>query len=136
MLDASALLRLYLADGPLPPTLEAVMERGCRSEGVLLILDLCWLEMISVPGKQITRTLLSEEEAQALLSELRQLPLRTIATADLCPALLQRAQQQRLSVYDATDLTLALRHGAVLLTADERLAAAARRCGCAPPESV
>ena len=30
VLDASALLRLYLADGPLPASLEAVMERGCR----------------------------------------------------------------------------------------------------------
>ncbi len=36
MLDASALQWLYLADGPLPERLEAVMERGCRVEGVLL----------------------------------------------------------------------------------------------------
>ena len=135
MLDASALLRLYLADGPLPASLEAVMERGCRSEGVLLIPDLCWLEMTSVLGKQVTRQLLSHEEAQALLDELQQLPLRTMATADLCATALKLSQQQGLSAYDAIYLALALRHGAVLLTADDRLGAAARRCGCAPPES-
>lgn len=135
VLDASALLRLYLADGPLPPTLEAVMERGCRSEGVLLIPDLCWLEMTSVLARQITRELLSDAEAQELLDELQRLPLRTMATSDLCLSALKLAQQQGLSVYDATYLALAQRHGAVLLTADERLSAAARRCGCGPPES-
>lgn len=135
MLDASALLRLYLADGPLPATLEAVMERGCRSQGVLLVPDLCWLEMTSVLGKQISRELLSDGEAQALLHELQQLPLRTMATMELCPTALKLAQEQGLSLYDATYLALALRHGAVLLTADERLGAAARRCGCGPPES-
>lgn len=135
VLDASALLRLYLADGPLPPTLEAVMERGCRSEGVLLIPDLCWLEMTSVLARQITRELLCDAEAQELLEELQRLPLRTMATTDLCLSALKLAQQQGLSVYDATYLALAQRHGAVLLTADERLGAAARRCGCGPPES-
>ena len=136
VLDASALLRLYLADGALPPTLEAVIERACRSDAVLLVPDLCWLELTSVLGKQITRGLLSDEEAQALLGELQLLPLRTIATADLCPTVLRLSQEQRVSAYDATYLALALRHGAVLLTADDRLAGAARRCGCAPPESA
>lgn len=136
VLEASALLRLDLADVPMPPTLEAVMERGCRGEGVLLIPDLFWLEMTSVIGKQITRKLLSDKEARALLEELQRLPLRTMATADLCQSALKLAQQQGLSVDDAIDLALARRHGAVLRTADDRLGAAARRCGCAPPESA
>lgn len=55
VLDASALLRLYLADGPLPPSLEAVMERGCRGAALLLVLDLCWLEITSVLSRQISQ---------------------------------------------------------------------------------
>ena len=86
-------------------------------------------------GKQVTRQRLSHEEAQALLGELQQLPLRTMATADLCPTALKLSQQQGVSVHDATYLALALRHGAMLLTADDHLGAAAQRCGCAPPES-
>ncbi len=130
VLDASALLRLYLADGPLPATLEAVMERGCRGEGLLLVPDLCWLEMTSVVGKQVARDLLSPGEAEDLLQELQQLPLRTAPTADLCLPALRLSQQFGLSVYDASYLALALRHGAVLISADARLAAAALSSGC------
>ena len=36
VLDTSALLRLYLADGPLPPSLELAMQRGCSGDSLLL----------------------------------------------------------------------------------------------------
>jgi predicted nucleic acid-binding protein len=91
VLDASALLRLYLADGPL-------------------------LERL--------------EEAADLLAELQRLPLRTMASMELCASVLQLSQVQRISVYDATYLALALRYGAILLTADQQLAGAAGRTGC------
>ncbi len=70
VLDASALLRLYLADGPLPERLE---------------------------------------EATDLLAELQRLPLRTMASMELCPTVLELSQVQRISVYNATYLALALR---------------------------
>lgn len=130
VLDASALLRLYLADGPLPASLEAVMERGCRGAATVLVPDLCWLEITSVLSRQISRTLLTAEEATDLLAEMGRLPLRTLATADLCGAALQLSQEHGISVYDACYLALALRHGATLLTADGKLQAAARRVGC------
>jgi predicted nucleic acid-binding protein len=91
VLDASALLRLYLDDGPLPERLE---------------------------------------EAAELLAELQRLPLRTMASMDLCASVLQLSQVQRISVYDATYLALAMRYGAILLTADQQLAGAAERSGC------
>lgn len=112
----------------------AAMELGCRGDGLLLVPDLSWPELISVLRRQISRELLSAAEGQELLEELLQLPLRTEATATLCPAALQRSQQQAISVHNACYLALALRHGAVLLSADQRLAAAARRCGCAPAD--
>ncbi|MCP9910598.1 hypothetical protein KBZ15_11905 [Cyanobium sp. BA20m-p-22] len=40
VLDTSALLRLYLADGPLPPSLELAIQRGCSGDALLLIPDL------------------------------------------------------------------------------------------------
>lgn len=76
VLDTSALLRLYLADGPLPPSLELAMQRGCSGDALLLIPDLCLLECASVLLKQVQRQLLSLDECRALLTDLLQLPLR------------------------------------------------------------
>jgi predicted nucleic acid-binding protein len=70
------------------------------------------------------------EEAADLLAELQRLPLRTMASMELCASVLQLSQVQRISVYDATYLALALRYGAILLTADQQLAGAAGRTGC------
>jgi predicted nucleic acid-binding protein len=74
--------------------------------------------------------LLGAEEAAYLLTELQGLPLRTMASMELCSTVLQLSQVQRISVYDATYLALALRYGAILLTADQQLAGAAERTGC------
>ena len=67
VLDTSALLRLYLADGPLPPSLEPAIQRGCSGDALLLIPDLCLLECASVLLKQVQRQLLSADECRALL---------------------------------------------------------------------
>jgi predicted nucleic acid-binding protein len=130
VIDTSALLRLYLADGPLPPSLEPAMERGCRGDAMLLVPDLCLLECASVLLKQVQRSLLTPEESRALLADLLQLPLRPTASAELVSASLEQAMTLSLSVYDACYLALALRHGAPLITADEQLAGAARSLGC------
>jgi len=58
VLDTSALLRLYLADGPMPPSLEPAIQRGCSGDALLLIPDLCLLECASVLLKQVQRHLL------------------------------------------------------------------------------
>jgi hypothetical protein len=41
VLDTSALLRFYLADGPLPPSLELAMQRGCSGDAVLSLRICC-----------------------------------------------------------------------------------------------
>jgi hypothetical protein len=79
VLDASALLRLYLADGPLPQGLEPVMERGCRGDLILLVPDLCWLQINSVLCRQIKRELLSSDEVSELFADIERLPLRAPA---------------------------------------------------------
>lgn len=130
VLDTSALLRLYLADGPLPPSLEPAIQRGCSGDALLLIPDLCLLECASVLLKQVQRQLLSADECRALLADVLQLPLRPSSALDLAPAALDQAMALSLSVYDATYLVLALKHGARLITADKQLAKAAATLGC------
>ncbi|MEA5474670.1 type II toxin-antitoxin system VapC family toxin [Synechococcus sp. CCY9201] len=130
VLDTSALLRLYLADGPLPPSLEPVIQRGCGGDALLLIPDLCLLECASVLLKQVQRQLLSADESRAILADVLQLPLRHTSASDLAVAALDQAMAFSLSVYDASYLALALKHGAQLITADKQLAKAAASLGC------
>lgn len=130
VLDTSALLRLYLADCPLPPSLETAIQRVCRSDALLLVPDRCFLECASVLLKQLQRELLSPGEGRALLADLLQLPLRPTSSSELACAALDQAMALTLSVYDASYLALAPRHGATLITANKQLAKAAVYLGC------
>lgn len=133
VLDTSALLRFYLADGPCPPSLELAIQRGCSGDALLLIPDLCLLECASVLLKQVQRQLLSMDECRDLMTDLLQLPLRPTSASELAVAALEQAMALSLSVYDASFLALALKHDALLITADQRLAKAAASLGCAAP---
>jgi predicted nucleic acid-binding protein len=130
VLDTSALLRLYLADGPLPPSLEPAIQRGCSGDALLLVPDLCLLECASVLLKQVQRELLGVDECRALLADVLQLPLRPTSSSELAAEALDQALVLSLSVYDASYLALALKHGAQLITADKQLAKAAASLGC------
>lgn len=74
VLDTSALLRLYLADRPLPPSFEPALQRGCRGDALLLVPDLCLLECALVLLKQVQRQLLSADDCRAPLADVLQLP--------------------------------------------------------------
>ncbi|MFM6127772.1 MAG: type II toxin-antitoxin system VapC family toxin [Sphaerospermopsis kisseleviana] len=130
VLDTSALLRFYLADGPLPPSLEPAIQRGCTGDALLLVPDLCLLECTSALLKQVQRQLLSVDECRAILADVLQLPLRPTSSSDVAAAALDQAIAFSLSVYDASYLALALKHGAQLITADKQLARAAASLGC------
>ena len=130
VVDASALLRLFLAAGPFPAGLEAAMERGGRGDAVLLVADLCWLELASELLKQVQRNLLCREEAVELFDDLRRLPLRSVPASELSGHAFSLALDHGLSVYDSTSLALAQRSGAPLITADQQLERAAHACDC------
>ena len=109
------------------------MQRGCSGDALLLIPDLCLLECASVLLKQVQRQLLSMDECRDLMTDLLQLPLRPTSASELAVAALEQALTLSLSVYDASFLALALKHDALLITADQRLAKAAASLGCAAP---
>jgi len=80
--------------------------------------------------KQVQRQLLSIDECRGLLADLLQLPLRPTSASELALAALEQAMALSLSVYDASFLALALKHDALLITADKQLAKAAASLGC------
>jgi len=104
VLDTSALLRLYLADGLLPTSLEPAIQRGCTGDALLLVPDLCLLECASVLLKQVQRELLGVDECRALLADVLQLPLRPTSSSELATEALDQALVLSLSVYDASFL--------------------------------
>jgi predicted nucleic acid-binding protein len=85
---------------------------------LLLVPYLCLLECAPVLLKQVQRQLLSAEECRVLLADVLQLPHRTSSSSELACAALDQAMALSTSVYNASYLALALKHGAALITAD------------------
>ena len=130
VVDTSAVLRLYLDDGPAPEMLLSAFERAARGDALLLAPDLLWIESASVLLKQVARSLLTLVEASELLEDLGQLPIRGVPAHGLKLQALQLASAHGLSAYDALFLALTIDRQASLLTADHRLQRVAQRCGC------
>lgn len=127
VLDTSALIRFYIPDGPMPEGIEAFMAELDRGVATALIPGLIWVEAASVLLKKINRGEIADREAIELMQLWRNLPLKEIETSESILEILKLARHENLSSYDATYLYLAIQHHAVLFTADDLLAKAAKR---------
>ncbi|MEY3012507.1 MAG: hypothetical protein RIT45_1242 [Pseudomonadota bacterium] len=125
VLDASAALRLFLADGPLPDDVHAAVAAASAGSALLFVPALFHAEVLHVVLRLERRGILDAAGADALLLDLRALPVLTVPHGAAFDAAAELARRFGLSAYDATYLALAMHHGAVLLTADAALAAAA-----------
>ncbi len=125
VLDASALLRVFLGDGPVPVEVERALEAAEVGDAILLAPELLWAEVPHVLHKRASAGEFDSPEGQALLDEMLALPIRTTANADLAADAMVLAGLEDLTVYDALYLQLARLRGAELLTCDLRLARAA-----------
>jgi predicted nucleic acid-binding protein len=122
--DASLLLRAALAQSE---EARVWTERAERRELDVLVPDLIWAEVTNVLAYQVRRGAVRAELAAAVLEQLLALPLDTYATRTIAPAGLATAVAGAVSGYDAVYLALAEAAGAPVVTADRKLAAAARR---------
>ena len=82
---------------------------------------------MSVRGKK-----LAAEDAERALDALLGLPMRSMSSRELSPSALRLALSRGVSVYDACYLALAEAVGAVLVTADRRLAEVATKSELLP----
>jgi predicted nucleic acid-binding protein len=87
--------------------------------------DLIWAEVASALRLYVSTETMSRADARTVLANLARLELETRALRELATPALDRAVQQRVSVYDACYLVLADALRATLVTADRRLAEAA-----------
>ncbi|MFC1526665.1 type II toxin-antitoxin system VapC family toxin [Candidatus Latescibacterota bacterium] len=125
VVDTSALMRLYIPDGPVPDGMEAALRSAEVGNDSLLSPDLLLAECGQVLHKKRTEQLLTDDELSGLVDSILDLPIRLVPHHDLLRSACDLAARCGLTVYDALFLALAQRHSAPLLTADGRLRRAA-----------
>ena len=92
------------------------------SDRTLRAPELLLAEVANVAWKRHTRGELAGMEAEALLADVMLLPIEYTPTAALVSLALPLALRTGRTVYDCLYLALAVRHRAVLVTGDQRLA--------------
>jgi predicted nucleic acid-binding protein len=122
VVDTSALIRLYIPDGPMPDGFEGFLRGVERGENSAIAPELMAVEAANVLHKKQWSGELSEDECGRLLSELLSLPIRLFRHRPLLLNAFQLASKHRLTVCDILYLALAAERGAVLFTADHKLA--------------
>jgi predicted nucleic acid-binding protein len=83
--------------------------------------ELLYAEVANVIWKRSRRGEVSPEEAEALLSDILDLPIETVAIEELSPAALQLAIRTKQTVYDCLYLALAVRMKTTVISGDQRL---------------
>ena len=122
VVDTSALIRLYIPDGPMPDGFEDFLRGVERGQNSAIAPELMAVEAANVLYKKQQSGELSEDECGQLLSEMLSLPIRLFRHRPLLLNAFDLASKHRLTVYDTLYLALAAERGAVVFTADHKLA--------------
>ena len=122
VLDTSALIRFYVPDGELPENLEHYIESAWRSETILIIRELAFVEAAQVLWKKEKAGFLEPVEVDKILSSILELPLEIDGHYAILPDALNIARQYNMTVYDSIFLAVAKKRNAQLITADQKLA--------------
>ncbi len=127
VIDTSALLRLYIPDGPVPDGLEKAMREAERENEAICAPELLFAEAGQVLHKKRNQHIISTQEMTDLWHEIASLPIRLFSNKPLIPRAMDIASQHHLTVYDALFLALCETHTARFFTADKKLMEAARQ---------
>lgn len=129
--DTSALIRLYVPDGPLPDGFEAAVDAAGRGDLILLVPEIALAEAAQVLRKKEQAGRLTRVEAEEVLGHLLGLPFEAEGHRNHLHRAMTLARTHRLTVYDALFLAVAVARHATLHTGDADLRRAARKLGCA-----
>ena len=129
VVDTSALMRLFLPDGPVPEGLDAFFRGVENGSNIAIAPELLIVESVNVVLKKQQQNELSDSDANGLISLLQQMPIRYFSHQPLYSNIHRIASETGLSAYDAMFLALAQDRGAALFTADKKLQAEANKRG-------
>lgn len=132
VVDTSALLRLFIPDGPVPDGLVAFFREVESGKNVAIAPELLHVEAANVILKKLQRNELEPQEAADLLTILGNFPIRMFSHRPFLKKVLHTASATGLTAYDAMFLCLAEDRAAVLFTADRKLENIAAQRGVLP----
>ena len=124
VLDTSAVVRLFVPDGPVADGLESFLAGAEAGINIALAPDLMLVEVANVLHRKARQGELTQEQAAELLRVVRKLPIRLHPHHGLVEGALELAVKHSLTVYDAVFLELARQKADWLFTNDARLATA------------
>lgn len=127
VLDASAWLRLFLADGQMPAGLDEASTQVDAGAASFVAPELILVEAAQALHRKTRRRALTPDEADRLWTDMRRMPIDLLSDAEHVEAARRIAARLDITVYDALYLAIAQHVGAPLFTADEQLARAAGR---------
>lgn len=121
VVDTSALIRLFIPDGPLPDGFEEFLRGVERGPNKAIAPELVVAEAANVVHKKQQSGELTDNESDQLLSELLAIPIRLFPHRPIISRAFELAREHHLTVYDTLYLALAEEHGAVIFSADHQM---------------
>ena len=121
VVDTSALIRLFIPDGPLPNDFEKFLRGVERGLNIAIAPELLLAEAANVINKKQISGELSESESNQLFSDILSVPIRLFPHRPILIRAFELARKHNLTVYDTLYLALAEEHGAVIFTGDRKL---------------
>ena len=121
VVDTSALIRLFVPDGPLPHGIEVFFQGVEQGRNTAIAPELLIVESANVLNKKRINGDLSEGESDQLLSDLVSMPIRYYAHRSIIMSAYGFSKQFDLTLYDAIYIALSVDHAAILFTADRKL---------------
>lgn len=131
VIDTSALIRLFIPDGPIHPEVENALNQATGGTAVVFAPQLILVEAANALLCKRRRGELTAQELGELLLAVKSLPIRLCEHETLLLPACALAETYNLSAYDALYLALAEQHGARLLTNDDALDKVAHQIGLA-----
>ena len=118
VIDTSALIRLFIPDGPIPEGFEKFLAGAERGNNTAIAPELLLVEAANVLARKRKMDEISEAESAQLLNDVLSMPIRYFSHGPFVPAAFDLAIEHGLTVYDAVYLALASEQGAILFSAD------------------
>jgi len=121
VVDTSALIRLFIPDGPLPEGFEEFLRGVERGVNLAIAPELLLVEASNVINRKRKYGELTKGESNQLLSDILSAPIRYFAHRPIISRAFELAEIHELTVYDTLYLALADDRGATVFSADHRL---------------
>lgn len=121
VLDTSAVMRLFIPDGPIPQGMEEAIESALRHEAVLLAPQLLLAEAGQVVRKKERAGYLSAAQGDEVLAAIKDLPVEYQPHGPLLGHAVEISRRSNLTVYDALFVALARERNSDIITADDQV---------------